>query len=281
MYSKLTQASKRPMTARERFGLILFILKFLFSKFGIFILFLSLNVIGNTKIKDAGIRCVATGNPILPGLSSGWGTQPSDPQSSSCSGSKIAKHLTQDSYPQHNNRISIPRTSSREFAPCTSDLQEEKKLVCSASTTHTQRPEATQQALSLDSVKVSEIGICPPHALFSKLKIYCIIATIVTLFLNPQQTKYFGGLAVALKQAGLFSKYGKSEKTVYVFSWIFIVLFAQMSYSSAFLENTLSLPGDPGGYLATSYTSSDCRITEHQASSWVSDEVEDYETRVK
>jgi hypothetical protein len=77
--------------------------------------------------------------------------------------------------------------------------------------------------------------------LFSKLKIYCIIATIVTLFLNPQQTKYFGGLAVALKQAGLFSKYGKSEKTVYVFSWIFIVLFAQMSWrvalSSAFLEN--------------------------------------------
>jgi hypothetical protein len=62
---------------------------------------------------------------------------------------------------------------------------------------------------------------------------YCIIATIVTLFLNPQQTKYFGGLAVVLKQAGFFSKYGKSEKTVYILSWIVIALFAQLSYQTS------------------------------------------------
>jgi hypothetical protein len=65
---------------------------------------------------------------------------------------------------------------------------------------------------------------------FQKLKKYCIIATIVSLFLNPQQTKYFGGLAVVLKQAGFFSKYSKSEKTVYILSWIFILVFFSNSY---------------------------------------------------
>lgn len=171
MYNKLNQAHKRPMTARERFGLILFILQFLVSKFGIFILFFSFNVIGNTKLQNT--------------------------------------HRSQETL--------IPKQSTTlSWAPLPENLGEQEKKGGIWEEQHS-------------------------AALFSKLKIYCIIATIVTLFLNPQQTKYFGGLAVALKQAGLFSKYGKSEKTVYVFSWIFIVLFAHMScrvaLASVFLEN--------------------------------------------
>lgn len=71
---------------------------------------------------------------------------------------------------------------------------------------------------------------------FQKIRTYCIIGTIVTLFLNPQQTKYFGGLAVVLKQAGFFTKYSKSEKTVYVFSWIFVILFFCFSIQIARAE---------------------------------------------
>ena len=207
MYSKLTQASKRPMTARERFGLILFILKFLISKFGIFILFLSLNVIGNTKIQNT--RISPEGAMPSAGLSL--------LQNSTTHGQASKSWV-----PDHGTSVSL-----------TPQPQEENSLV-------SRGEEATQQTYYPNSQNVSEVELCSPETLFSKLKIYCIIATIVTLFLNPQQTKYFGGLAVALKQAGLFSKYGKSEKTVYVFSWIFIVLFAQMSYSSAFLENAIS-----------------------------------------
>jgi hypothetical protein len=174
MYNKLNQAHRRPMTARERFGLLLFILQFLISKFGIFIVFLSFNIIGNTRIQNHQISPESFGTNPGPTLSL-----------------QVAKHpVMKTAIQPHENMM---------------------------------------------------VGISSP-ALFSKLKMYCIIATIVTLFLNPQQTKYFGGLAVALKQAGLFSKYGKSEKTVYIFSWIFIVLFAHMSYSVAFLENTVGIP---------------------------------------
>ena len=80
---------------------------------------------------------------------------------------------------------------------------------------------------------------------FHKIRNYCIIGTIVTLFLNPQQTKYFGGLAVVLKQAGFFTKYSKSEKTVYVFSWIFVILF--FSFSIQIAAITRSPGGGTGG----------------------------------
>jgi hypothetical protein len=201
MYKKLNQAHKRPMTARERFGLLLFILQFLISKFGIFIVFLSFNVIGNTKIQNSKISPTnfapqqSTTLSRLDFANSGEGPK------------LLGSSVSSSSLPQ------ISKEKSVNFEPSNSTLQLHENLVGVSSTT-----------------------------LFSKLKIYCIIATIVTLFLNPQQTKYFGGLAVALKQAGLFSKYGKSEKTVYLFSWIFIVLFAQMSYSAAFLESTVGCP---------------------------------------
>ena len=198
MDNKLNQAHKRPMTARERFGLLLFILQFVISKFGIFIVFLSFNLIGNTKIQN----------------------------------SKISPE---------NLRLYQSTTLSEQ------DLSD-KTLSLEASR---QREESLNFSASRKNLALPQnmVGVSSTP-LFSKLKIYCIIATIVTLFLNPQQTKYFGGLAVALKQAGLFSKYGKSEKTVYVFSWIFLVLFAQMSYSVAFLESPLGLQSLPRNFPA-------------------------------
>lgn len=158
MYNKLTQAHKRPMSSQEQFGLVLFILKFVFSKFGVFIIFLSLNI-------------------------GSWGP------------SAVESHRGQN---------------------FSSEKIHEPAVIVST----------TNQAI-LETLPRAQ------NQLFSKLKIYCIIATIVTLFLNPQQTKYFGGLAVVLKQAGFFSKYGKSEKTVYILSWCCIALFAQMSYQTA------------------------------------------------
>lgn len=173
MYTKLTQAHKRPLTGKERLGLLVFVLKFLLSKFGIFLFFLSLNAAGTRAWKEI---------PQIP----------------------------------PNQRTVLQQN----------------------------RPES--QAILLEgSSRVHESHFGSPSEAFSKLKIYCILATIVSIFLNPQQTKYFGGLAVALKQAGLFSKYGKSEKTVYVLSWILIFLFVSMSYVEVLnesLEGTIKLP---------------------------------------
>jgi hypothetical protein len=173
MYTKLTQAHKRPLTGKERLGLFVFVLKFLLSKFGIFLFFVSLNTLGSRA----------------------WNQ--------------------------------IPETSKAQ-------------LILSR----------TQPSQTSETQNRGVEGLCPGtpvepclNQVFSKFKLYCILATIVTVFLNPQQTKYFGGLAVALKQAGLFSKYGKSEKTVYVFSWIFILLFASMSY----IEVLETFPVSPAG----------------------------------
>jgi hypothetical protein len=65
------------------------------------------------------------------------------------------------------------------------------------------------------------------------IQIYCIISSSVAIFLNPQQTKYFGGLAIELKQAGLFSKYKTAEFFVYIISWFLIGTFFQLSFSLA------------------------------------------------
>jgi hypothetical protein len=59
---------------------------------------------------------------------------------------------------------------------------------------------------------------------------YTSLSTLVILFLNPQQTKYFGGLAIELKQVGLFAKYSRSEQTVYFLSWVFISIFFLFSF---------------------------------------------------
>ena len=62
------------------------------------------------------------------------------------------------------------------------------------------------------------------------IQFYCILSTSVAIFLNPQQTKYFGGLAIELKQAGLFSKYKTAELFVYLGSWILIASFFRFSF---------------------------------------------------
>ena len=58
---------------------------------------------------------------------------------------------------------------------------------------------------------------------------YAFFAFIVAIFLNPQQTKYFGGLAIEFKHIGLFLRYKTAEHFVYVLSWIFMISFFQAS----------------------------------------------------
>jgi hypothetical protein len=62
------------------------------------------------------------------------------------------------------------------------------------------------------------------------IQLYCILSSSVAIFLNPQQTKYFGGLAIELKQAGFFSKYKTAEFFVYFVSWILIGTFFRFSF---------------------------------------------------
>ena len=58
---------------------------------------------------------------------------------------------------------------------------------------------------------------------------YPLFALIIAFFLNPQQTKYFGGLAVNIKQAGLFSEYKNAILFVFLSSWFLILFFCVFS----------------------------------------------------
>lgn len=69
--------------------------------------------------------------------------------------------------------------------------------------------------------------------MISKLPILCFLAVSIALFLNPQQTKYFGGLGVNMKQAGLFTHYKTAESFVYVLSWILISSFCFVSVQAS------------------------------------------------
>jgi preprotein translocase subunit SecG len=66
---------------------------------------------------------------------------------------------------------------------------------------------------------------------------YGILSIILVSFILPQQTKYFGGLAISLKQAGFFSKYKTAESFVYLASWLLIGAFFRFSFV---LAKTLS-----------------------------------------
>jgi preprotein translocase subunit SecG len=59
---------------------------------------------------------------------------------------------------------------------------------------------------------------------------YTFFALIIATFLNPQQTKFFGGLAIHLKQSGLFVKYKTAENFIYFLSWIFMIIFFKISF---------------------------------------------------
>lgn len=58
---------------------------------------------------------------------------------------------------------------------------------------------------------------------------YIFFSGFIAIFLNPQQTKYFGGLAMSFKQAGLFTKYKTAENFVYIFSFLLIFFFFRFS----------------------------------------------------
>ena len=60
--------------------------------------------------------------------------------------------------------------------------------------------------------------------------LYSFFALIIAIFLNPQQTKFFGGLAVRLKQTGFFVKYKTAENFIYFLSWIFMIVFFKISF---------------------------------------------------
>ena len=219
-YNKITQAQNRPMTPKESFGLLLFVFKFFFSKFGIFLFFLSLNIFpsflnlgSRTMISQRPSVSQTTSRTYFPFIDSenqkntSGALLPSD-----YSFGKIQKDLGSGAKP-----------TSQSSKTSLSDHLLEAELDSLASPTNQVFP-ASLEFLANQSLKEKL------SQNFQKLKKYCIIATIVSLFLNPQQTKYFGGLAVVLKQAGFFSKYSKSEKTVYILSWIFILVFFSNSY---------------------------------------------------
>ena len=243
-YNKINQAQNRPMTSQERLGFLVFLIKFFFSKFGVFLFFLSLNFLpfsrlASQNLNNRKIEFQVVGKPTI--------TLGQNKKSDSNENLKV------------ENRAKIPLAAKNELGVITnsethglscdilpesrgllkrnfSDLnssrrQEQEKLI------DTRFPVSASR--SIDRFLRSKNRNCEAKNgsseleifnYFQKLKKYCIIATIVTLFLNPQQTKYFGGLAVVLKQAGFFSKYSKSEKTVYILSWVFIFVFFYSSY---------------------------------------------------
>ena len=234
-YNKINQAQNRPMTSQERLGFFVFLLKFFFSKFGVFLFFLSLNFLpfsrlASQNLNNSKIESQALGKPTITLGQNQKSDSKSHLKVKGFSKSKkdrlgvIANSETRDL------SDSILPSSRGLLKESLSDLNpfEEQKIVDSRFSV----------SVSSSGFREEETGNKTELEIFNyfqKLQKYCIIATIVTLFLNPQQTKYFGGLAVVLKQAGFFSKYSKSEKTVYILSWVLIFVFF---YSSYFLART-------------------------------------------
>ena len=208
------------MTTKESFGLLLFVFKFFFSKFGIFLFFLSLNIL--PSFLNLGSRNTVSQRPILSQTTS----RSSFPFNDSGHQKNQKPHLG-SLLPSEASFDKLPGIEGFE----SSKNKKLKELDSFQGPPEQQRLDSATLATNQDKTKYS---LFPNEFEFSKdfqrLKKYCIIATIVSLFLNPQQTKYFGGLAVVLKQAGFFSKYSKSEKTVYILSWIFILVFFSNSY---------------------------------------------------
>lgn len=181
----------RQFSLNENFRFVFFIGKFVFSKFGVFFLFFAIHLTSRLS----------------------WGFI----------FSKEFDRTKQLSASPHvsigirlrNNSIKDPGALMKKGSLPISVLKKESLTT----------PDLTLEKRSLCNLNVGSENF----EVFHKMKNYCIICTIVTLFLNPQQTKYFGGLAVVLKQAGFFTKYSKSEKSVYMLSWVCIILFFSFS----------------------------------------------------
>lgn len=206
--TSIREAQKRSMNFQERFSFLLLIGKFLLSKFGLFFLFFILHLTASYQAKTLFSKL----EPMKEQRSSSLGTSYS---------------------------LNFPDNSRALISTLSKDIQKKEIFF---NELHQVSPD---QFSKFESNKLCPVEseykiISQNRGSFQKIKYYCIIATIVTLFLNPQQTKYFGGLAVVLKQAGFFTKYGKSEKMVYIFSWIFVILFFYSSIDLSKIIRSLS-----------------------------------------
>lgn len=182
----------RQFSLNESFRFLFFIGKFVFSKFGVFFLFFGIHI---TSRFSSGFLFSKEFDRI-PQLSV-------SPHVSL--GIPLMNEVIKDLSDPLMNDESSPISVLKKEGLTSSGLTLEERTLCNLN-------------FGIQNLQV-----------FHKMKNYCIICTIVTLFLNPQQTKYFGGLAVVLKQAGFFTKYSKSEKSVYMFSWVCIILFFSFS----------------------------------------------------
>jgi preprotein translocase subunit SecG len=201
--SGIRTAQNRSMTFQERFGFLLFVSKFILSKFGVFFVFFLIHL-------------------------------------SSRGGSKAERWGSEAHHPSRELRAPVVYGSISQLKPAF-DVQQQAMRAASLPQRSVEdrslTPEALQSKTESQLYTMTE-GLSPRSStslIFQQIRNYCIIATIVTLFLNPQQTKYFGGLAVVLKQAGFFTKYSKSEKMVYTFSWVFVILFFYLSIHLTYL----------------------------------------------
>lgn len=204
--SGIRTAQNRSMTFQERFGFLLFVSKFILSKFGVFFVFFLIHL-------------------------------------SSRGGSKAERWGSEAHHPSRELRAPVVYGSISQLKPAF-DVQQQTMRAASSGGAKPPSvedryvtPEALQSKTESQLYTMTE-GLSPRSStslIFQQIRNYCIIATIVTLFLNPQQTKYFGGLAVVLKQAGFFTKYSKSEKMVYTFSWVFVILFFYSSIHLTYL----------------------------------------------
>ena len=91
------------------------------------------------------------------------------------------------------------------------DLTKIKDLeVLSERKTEDRRPKIRQSNFSVQDSKLR---------FWSILQMYCIICTILIICVHPYQSKSFGGLAVNLKQAGIFSGFESANLGMSIISW--------------------------------------------------------------
>ena len=192
-YNKITQAQNRPMTSQEQFGLVIFVVQFFFSKFGIFVFFLSLNILPsffqNSSSSMGFERSTRTKNFNQQISISGEAAQQKNLSAA------VAKEKTSSRAVQKLEGCQeVPR---EQFKPQTQPLEnvlltEVPKInqFDQSKDNSDEQQDISQKNSGADGENI--LFPLPYKDNFQKIKNYCIIATIVTLFLNPQQTKYFG-----------------------------------------------------------------------------------------
>lgn len=224
--SGIQNAQNRSMTFQERFGFLIFVSKFILSKFGLFFVFFLIHLSSRGALSHKSISQLK-----LPCWGADIWSLSEQSKTDLQLYNKSQLHLVKSYEKTGTGLDKIGGKSGGFLSPEETDP----------------KGSPPGEVLSTESLGLPDKELCPgafpppqvsnsENPFFQQIRNYCIIATIVTLFLNPQQTKYFGGLAVVLKQAGFFTKYSKSEKMVYIFSWLFVILFF---YSSIHLTYSI------------------------------------------